>query len=364
MNREKINNALQNEREKYLNYESTHDVHELESLYLRIADEIPEDKDSQPMVIAMEECGELSQAIAKGIRGKADVVNLAEEIADVQVIIDYVKIKWNLSDDDIKIIRALKLEQLEDIVVGLQTKYQSKLSPLNMMNAFTTLRSMTYDDFLTRYEDTKPSTVSSATIDYKCLTAGEFVDVHWRNTPQIIEDGLNVLKGTVKTMKIRARSIVTYLQEPDYDPYPSTDNALSIWHKILWAIYQIDTLIWVTAMVFRRFNIINAWTGDHDKEIINYPTLMEYGGRVYSIIHTLATRVDEFVDLCEYENITVEKSMNIRTVLNDALKSVTTFENEMFEPKDECRAEMATWLQLANLTEMMKRGDTDEERSV
>lgn len=354
MDREKINNALQNERKKYLDYESTHDVSELEALYLRIADEIPEDLDSQPMVIAMEECGELSQAIAKGIRGKADITNLAEEIADVLVIIDYVKIKWNISDEDINIIRALKLEQLEDIVTNLQTKYQSKLSPLNMMNAFTTLRSMTYDDFLKGYEDIRLQSPGYVTIDSKCSVAGEFVDVHWRTTPQIIEDGLNVLRGTIKTMKIRARSIVTYLQEPDYDPYPSTDNALSIWHKILWAIYQIDALIWVTAMVFRRFNIINAWTGDHNKDVIKCQMLSEYGDVVYSNIHTLATRIDEFIDLCEYENITVEKATNIRAVLNDALNAVVTFENEMFEPEDGCSAENATWSQLAKLIKMME----------
>ena len=53
------------------------------------------------MVIAMEELSELQQAISKGIRGKLDKDNLAEEIADVMIILEWVKHKYDVTHGDI-----------------------------------------------------------------------------------------------------------------------------------------------------------------------------------------------------------------------------------------------------------------------
>lgn len=355
MDRAKIDNALQNERKKYLEYEGTHDIPELESLYLRIAKEIPEDLDSQPLVIAMEECGELSQAIAKGIRGKADVVHLAEEIADVSIIVDYVKKTWDISDEDIQIIRALKLEQLEGIVKRLQTEYKSKLSPLSMMDTFTTLRDMTYDEFFKGYtariDDPELLVI---TIDAKSQVSGAFVDAHWRVTPQIMEDGLTVLRGAMKTMKIRSRSLVSYMELINNEPaFP--DNYI----KVLWSVYQIDILIWIVAMTFRRFSVLNAWVGDCNHNSVEYTTLDEYASHLNSSVHTLGTRVTEFIDYAEYNSLTVTTASNIRQILNDTLSAVITFENKMFSETERNNGEAATWMQLGKLIKKMKEDDFD-----
>lgn len=52
-------------------------------------------------LIAMEECGELIQAISKGKRGKLDKENLTEEIADVIICIDWLKRIYGISENDL-----------------------------------------------------------------------------------------------------------------------------------------------------------------------------------------------------------------------------------------------------------------------
>lgn len=364
MDRKKIDNALQNERKKYLEFEDTHDIPGLESLYLKIAKETPEDLDSQPLVIAMEECGELSQAIAKGIRGKADVVNLAEEIADVSIIIDYVKATWNISDDDIKIIRALKLEQLEGIVNRLHTEHKTKLSDLSMMDAFTTLKYMTYDSFFKEYRarinelDTYNSIILIG-LNTKIQFSSAFVDAHWEATSQITENGLTVLRGTMETMKTRAHNLASYMELINNEPaFP--DNYI----KVLWSVYQIDVLIWIIAMTFRRFSVLNAWVGNCDYTPTEHETLDEYVGFLSSNIHALEISIAEFIDYAEYNGLTVTTASNIRKVLNDALSAVINFENKMFNETERNKGETATWIQLGKLIKMMRGDDFIEERRV
>lgn len=52
-------------------------------------------------LIAMEECSELVQAIAKAKRGKLDKANLSEEIADVLICMEWIKDIYNISNEDI-----------------------------------------------------------------------------------------------------------------------------------------------------------------------------------------------------------------------------------------------------------------------
>lgn len=44
------------------------------------------------IVKAMEECGELIRALARWLQGDPDVVNIAEEIADVEIMVEQIKI--------------------------------------------------------------------------------------------------------------------------------------------------------------------------------------------------------------------------------------------------------------------------------
>lgn len=51
--------------------------------------------------VCMEECAELIQAISKAKRGKIDRNNMEEEIADVLICIEMLKLMYSLSDSNI-----------------------------------------------------------------------------------------------------------------------------------------------------------------------------------------------------------------------------------------------------------------------
>lgn len=63
-------------------------------------------------VVAMEECGELTQAISKSIRGKEH--NVEEEIADVEIMCTQLRLMYNNSKIDE--IKQAKLERLKGVV--------------------------------------------------------------------------------------------------------------------------------------------------------------------------------------------------------------------------------------------------------
>lgn len=60
-------------------------------------------------MIACEECAELIQAISKKMRCYEAHDNLIEEIADVTIMIEQLKIQFRLSDKDIDTMVKLKL---------------------------------------------------------------------------------------------------------------------------------------------------------------------------------------------------------------------------------------------------------------
>ena len=53
-------------------------------------------------IIAMEECGELIQAISKDLRDEYDHENLIEEMADVYICLENLKIMNKITDRDIQ----------------------------------------------------------------------------------------------------------------------------------------------------------------------------------------------------------------------------------------------------------------------
>ena len=68
------------------------------------------------MMIACEESAELIQAISKCIRYKDDIEtkqHLTEEIADVLIMIDQLKIIMDIKDYEIRCYRDYKLQRLE-----------------------------------------------------------------------------------------------------------------------------------------------------------------------------------------------------------------------------------------------------------
>lgn len=70
------------------------------------------------LVIVMEELAELQQAISKLIRFDGDRLNLTEEIADVEIGLEYLYKIYDVNKDDINKIKYLKLKRLEDILNG------------------------------------------------------------------------------------------------------------------------------------------------------------------------------------------------------------------------------------------------------
>lgn len=68
-------------------------------------------------VVAMEEMGELIQEISKDLRGKGDIDHLAEEIADVQIMLDQLMIMHDCSFN-VAEIKAAKVARLRDRLEG------------------------------------------------------------------------------------------------------------------------------------------------------------------------------------------------------------------------------------------------------
>ena len=65
----------------------------------------------QQMIIAMEECAELTKEISKYLRGKPNPAALAEEIADVEIMCDQLK----LIADNFYMVSAAKEKKLQRI---------------------------------------------------------------------------------------------------------------------------------------------------------------------------------------------------------------------------------------------------------
>lgn len=64
-------------------------------------------------VIAMEECSELIKEISKFIRGKGNKDNLIEEMADVLIVIDQLKLMYNISSAEIEEMVHFKTMRLK-----------------------------------------------------------------------------------------------------------------------------------------------------------------------------------------------------------------------------------------------------------
>lgn len=65
------------------------------------------------LIMAMEEMSELIQALSKDIRGKTDIENIAEEIADVEIMLAQLKIIFDCKDK-VNSKRCRKISRLEE----------------------------------------------------------------------------------------------------------------------------------------------------------------------------------------------------------------------------------------------------------
>ena len=68
-------------------------------------------------IIVMEELAELSQAIAKQLRDKGDMINLLEELADVQLGIYHIQEIFSISDDYLHRAMNVKMKRMENVMI-------------------------------------------------------------------------------------------------------------------------------------------------------------------------------------------------------------------------------------------------------
>lgn len=64
------------------------------------------------LIIAMEELAELQQSVSKVLRGKEDTLNLIEELADVEIALEYIKKVTKVSKEDLEKMKRLKAERI------------------------------------------------------------------------------------------------------------------------------------------------------------------------------------------------------------------------------------------------------------
>ena len=66
----------------------------------------------------MEECAELIQAVSKNLRSAGAKENLIEEMADVGIMLDQLRIMFEIKDTEINKIRCEKMKQIKRMVEG------------------------------------------------------------------------------------------------------------------------------------------------------------------------------------------------------------------------------------------------------
>lgn len=72
--------------------------------------------EDKQLIVAMEECSELIQAVSKELRGKSDPTHLAEEIADVLISIEIIKDVCHISDRAINAWIKCKQDRIVEIM--------------------------------------------------------------------------------------------------------------------------------------------------------------------------------------------------------------------------------------------------------
>jgi len=67
--------------------------------------------------VAIEECAELIKALSKAVRGNEDDMKICEEIADVEVCIDQLKLFYDPTTLKVAMFKEFKLRRLEKFYI-------------------------------------------------------------------------------------------------------------------------------------------------------------------------------------------------------------------------------------------------------
>ena len=71
--------------------------------------------ESAQMIVALEECSELQKEITKLLRGKGNIEHLAEEIADVEIMLEQIKLIFGLYSQVTK-VKGEKIARLKRVI--------------------------------------------------------------------------------------------------------------------------------------------------------------------------------------------------------------------------------------------------------
>ena len=81
-----------------------------ESVYVKLIEKY---KDKQ-LIVAIEELSELQKELCKALRGKPNKENIIEELADVLIVLDQLKIYFKIEDDEIRDIIEQKIKRTKE----------------------------------------------------------------------------------------------------------------------------------------------------------------------------------------------------------------------------------------------------------
>ena len=69
-------------------------------------------------MVAIEEMSELTKELVKFMRGEHNTDAIAEEIADVEIMLCQLKIIYDIKDEDVEKLMVIKLERLKERLEG------------------------------------------------------------------------------------------------------------------------------------------------------------------------------------------------------------------------------------------------------
>ena len=81
-----------------------------ESVYVKLIEKY---KDKQ-LIVAIEELSELQKELCKTLRGNINKENIVEELANVLIMLDQLKIYFKIEDDEIREMIDKKIERTKE----------------------------------------------------------------------------------------------------------------------------------------------------------------------------------------------------------------------------------------------------------
>ena len=69
---------------------------------------------SAQSVVAVEELSELQKEVCKAMRGQLNKDNMTEEMADVWIVIEELKMMYNITDEDVRKVVHRKVKRLKE----------------------------------------------------------------------------------------------------------------------------------------------------------------------------------------------------------------------------------------------------------